>query len=103
MFGGLTAREGSYGFPELGLCLFVYIHVLDRKMVRGFSMAHKTLTISEEAYNALAKQRKSEDESFTKVILRLAKKDEDDSAGRLLEYIRSMPPADELADKLEEV
>jgi predicted CopG family antitoxin len=35
-------------------------------------MAHKTLTIS-EAYNALARL-KTKDESFTKVILRLAKK-----------------------------
>jgi len=36
-------------------------------------MAHKTLTISEEAYEAL-KKLKVENESFTKTILRLGKK-----------------------------
>jgi len=35
-------------------------------------MAHKTLTISEEAYEALASM-KGEKESFTDVVLRLAK------------------------------
>ncbi len=35
-------------------------------------MAHKTLTISEDAYNVLSKL-KSDDESFTKAIMRLAK------------------------------
>jgi len=43
----------------------------------GSVLGRKTLTISEEAYNALVKKRKSGDESFTKVILRLASKDED--------------------------
>ncbi|HZD12118.1 MAG TPA: antitoxin VapB family protein [Candidatus Binatus sp.] len=66
-------------------------------------MAHKTLTISEEAYNALVKRRTSEAESFTRVILRLTNDQEKSSAGRLLEYIQSMPPADELANKLEEI
>jgi len=62
-------------------------------------MAHKTLTVSEEAYNALARL-KSKDESFTKVILRLARKKE---KGNLLEYLRSISPDHELADKLEKV
>ena len=62
-------------------------------------MAHKTLTISEEAYNALARL-KTKDESFTKVILRLAQKK---SKGSLLEYVRSIAPDNELADRLEEV
>ena len=62
-------------------------------------MAHKTLTISEEAYNALARV-KSKDESFTKVILRLTGRR---SKGNLLQYIRSVAPNDELADKLEKV
>ncbi len=34
-------------------------------------MAHKTLTISEEAYERLVKAKGSDDESFTKVIIRL--------------------------------
>ncbi len=63
------------------------------------TMAHKTLTISEEAYNALARL-KSKDESFTKVILRLAQKR---NKGSLLDYIRSIAPDNELADRLEEV
>jgi len=62
-------------------------------------MAHKTLTISEEAYGALARL-KSKDESFTKVILRLAGKK---SKGTLLEYVRSLPPNEELAAKVEKV
>ncbi len=62
-------------------------------------MAHKTLTVSEEAYNALARL-KSKDESFTKVILRLARKR---AKGNLLDYIRSMPPDEELAMKVERV
>ena len=33
-------------------------------------MGHKTITISDEAYAALRKRRKNENESFTKVILR---------------------------------
>lgn len=62
-------------------------------------MAHKTLTISEEAYNALARI-KSKDESFTKVILRLAQRR---SKGSMLEYVRSFPADNELADRIEEV
>jgi predicted CopG family antitoxin len=45
-------------------------------------MAHKTLTISEEAYDALARI-KGKDESFTKVILRLAKRR---GSGDLLDF-----------------
>ena len=62
-------------------------------------MARKTLTISEEAYDALARL-KSKDESFTKVILRLTGKR---AKGNLLEYIRSIGPDNELADRLEKV
>ncbi len=62
-------------------------------------MAHKTLTISEEAYNALARL-KSKDESFTKVILRLAERK---TKGNLLDYVRSFAPDNELADRMEEV
>lgn len=62
-------------------------------------MAHKTLTISEEAYNALARV-KGKDESFTKVILRLTGKK---TKGNLLEYIKSIGPNNELADRLEKV
>jgi predicted CopG family antitoxin len=62
-------------------------------------MAHKTLTISEEAYDALARV-KGKDESFTKVILRLTGKK---TKGNLLEYIRSISPDYELADRLEKV
>ena len=62
-------------------------------------MAHKTLTISEEAYNALARI-KTKDESFTKVILRLAQKK---TKGNLLDYVRSIAPDNELADRTEEV
>ncbi len=62
-------------------------------------MAHKTLTISEEAYDALARL-KAQNESFTEVILRLAKKR---ASRSLLDYLQSMPPDEELADLLEGV
>jgi len=77
-------------------------------------MAHKTLTISEEAYNALSLV-KGKDESFTKVILRLAKRRSGGftkvilrlakrrSGGDLLDYVRSMPPNEELASAIERV
>ncbi len=59
-------------------------------------MAHKTLTISEEAYNAL-KKLKREGESFSDVILRLTK-----SHG-LLEYVLSTEFSNDLAESIEEV
>ena len=62
-------------------------------------MAHKTLTISEEAYNALSRV-KGKDASFTKVILRLTRKR---GKGTLLEYMRSIAPDHEMADNLEKV
>ena len=74
-----------------GMNIYTYVH--------SDGMAHKTLTISEEAYNALA-QLKSKDESFTKVILRLAERR---SRGNLLDYVRSFAPDNELADRLEKV
>ncbi len=62
-------------------------------------MAHKTITISEEAYEALARVKRK-DESFTKVILRLTKKK---SPANLLEYVRSFSPDEELASAVEKV
>ncbi len=66
-------------------------------------MAHKTLTISEEAYNALVRQRKSGDESFTKIILRLPDQRQDNSAQRLIDYLRSDPPSEDFVKRLREV
>ncbi len=60
-------------------------------------MAHKTLTVSEEAYDALAKL-KTRNESFTQVILRLSKQRK---AGKLSEYIETMEPDEELAHNVE--
>jgi len=62
-------------------------------------MAHKTITISEEAYNALARMKK-ENESFTDVILRIASKKGDPKA--LLEFLEKMEPNEELAHNIEE-
>jgi predicted CopG family antitoxin len=62
-------------------------------------MAHKTITISEEAYEALAGVKAAK-ESFTDVILRIVKKREE---GTLLDYIRSLVPDEEFAKTLEDV
>jgi predicted CopG family antitoxin len=57
-------------------------------------MAHKTITISEEAYRELAKI-KGEKESFTDAILRLTS--ERGSAKALLSYLERVGPSEELA------
>jgi predicted CopG family antitoxin len=62
-------------------------------------MAHKTITISEEAYEALA-EAKAAKESFTDVILRILKKRQE---GTLLDYVRSVEPDEEFARTLEDV
>lgn len=62
-------------------------------------MAHKTLTISEEAYAALSRL-KSRGESFTEVILRITAKTK---RGSLLDYVRSIQPDEEFAETLEEI
>lgn len=61
-------------------------------------MAHRTITISEDAYRALA-QAKEARESFTEVILRLTARR--GSATALLAYLERLPPSDELARKVE--
>lgn len=60
-------------------------------------MAHKTITISEEAYEALAKAKTAK-ESFTDVILRIVKKRKE---GTLLDYIRNLEPDGEFAKILD--
>ena len=62
-------------------------------------MAHKTITISEEAYEALAGMKAAK-ESFTEVILKIVKKKEE---GTLLDYVRSIEPDEEFAKILEDV
>ena len=62
-------------------------------------MAHKTITISEEAYKILSKTKR-EKESFTEVIIRIIGKKEE---GNLLDYIRSLKPDEELAKALEDI
>lgn len=73
------------------------IHVITRFLRR--KMAHKTVTISEDAYAALARL-KVRGESFTEVILRLTTKTR---KGRLLDYVQTMKPDEELARTLEKI
>ena len=63
-------------------------------------MAHKTITISEEAYLAL-KRMKEKNESFTKVILRMTRKK--GTGANLLKFLKELGPNDELADAIEDV
>ena len=58
-------------------------------------MATKKITISTEAYKKLIAKKSYSKESFTDVILKLAKK------GETLAYIRSLEPSTELADNIE--
>jgi predicted CopG family antitoxin len=61
-------------------------------------MAHKTITISEQAYRSLARL-KSDRESFTEAILRLTS--EKGSARSLLDLLDNLPPSEELARNVE--
>jgi len=62
-------------------------------------MGHKTITISEEAYEALA-GLKQQRESFTEAILRLTRKREKNA---FLDYVKSLEPDEEFAEIMEEV
>lgn len=59
-------------------------------------MAHKTITISEDAYNAF-RSLKKEHESFSDVILRLF----GGNAKKLLEAIESSKPNEDLSASIE--
>jgi predicted CopG family antitoxin len=61
-------------------------------------MAHKTITISEDAYDALA-TRKKENESFTDVILRVTS--DRGKASSLLKLVESWSPDEDLARSIE--
>ena len=61
-------------------------------------MAHKTITISDVAYEALARSKK-DSESFTKVILRLTS--ERTRASSLLKHLEASQPDEELARSVE--
>jgi predicted CopG family antitoxin len=63
-------------------------------------MGHKTITISDDAYEALARAR-NDNESFTKVILRLTS--EKTRASTLLEHLMSSHADEELARSVENV
>jgi len=65
----------------------------------GVDMSHKTITISEEAYTALA-SLKQKHESFTEAILRLTRKK---SRGTLLDYVKFLEPDEEFAEIMDEI
>ncbi len=58
------------------------------------NMATKTITISLDAYERL-RAKKTSNESFTDIILKLTRKK------NTLDYIRSLKPSTELADNIE--
>ena len=63
------------------------------------ALAHKTLTISEEAYKALKSLKKAH-ESFTEVILRITAGKKDNK--ELLDWIKKQEGLADLADSIEE-
>ena len=69
---------------------YTYVHRTD--------MAHKTITISEQAYHALAGLKK-EKESFTDAILRLTSRK--GSAAALLSFFEELPDSRDLAEKID--
>lgn len=64
-----------------------------------YIMGHKTITISDEAYESLSRLKRDR-ESFTDVILRLTRSR---ASGTLLEYIRLLEPDEDFAKIMEEV
>lgn len=60
-------------------------------------MAHKTITISEDAYNSLSKLKKN-NESFTDVILRITAFD--NRKNNLLSYIKKKKINNDLANSI---
>lgn len=62
-------------------------------------MGHKTITISDEAYRALADLREKH-ESFTEAILRVTGKR---AEGTLLDYVRSLGPDEGFAEIMDGV
>jgi predicted CopG family antitoxin len=61
-------------------------------------MAHKTISISEQAYGALAREKRG-NESFTETILRITS--EQGKASTLLRVIEELPKDEELARNVE--
>lgn len=68
-----------------------YIHIIH--------MGHKTITISEQAYHALA-TLKEEKESFTDAILRLTSRK--GSATNLLNFFKELPDSRDLAQSIDD-
>ena len=61
-------------------------------------MAHKTITISEKAYNSLAEMKK-EGESFTEVVLRITGKTR--RKENFMQWLENNEPLNDLADAIE--
>lgn len=54
-------------------------------------MAHKTISLSEEAYERLKAHRRGQGDSFTQVVLRARWDDETTTASELLERWKEQP------------
>jgi len=78
----------------------IHIHTHKYNFFFLYLMAHKTITISQDAYDAL-KNMKEEHESFTDVILRVAGKR--NRAEKILEWIQSSKKNTDLADAVESI
>jgi predicted CopG family antitoxin len=74
------------------------MRILKYTYIHTTHMAHKTITISEQAYHALATLKK-ENESFTDAILRLTSKK--GSATTLLSFFEALPDSGDLAQNID--
>lgn len=77
--------------------LLTRLHTLKYTDLSFICMAHKTITISEDAYNSLNKLKKG-NESFTEIILRLTSNE--NKRKNLLLWIKNKKANEELANSL---
>lgn len=55
-------------------------------------MPHKTISLSEEAYERLKAHRRGSRDSFTQVVLRARWDEDTTTASELLEHLKGKPP-----------
>ncbi len=97
--GGVVTERGRIGCSSAVLAGGSWSRLFCRNLGITLPQLNVRASVMRTSLPSLLARLKSKDESFTKVILRLAQKR---NKGSLLDYIRSIAPDNELADRLEE-